>query len=401
MSEKHIDDQPRAEDTYEELKAKVAPLVDEFLQKVELLDPSKINIIVLGMGGTFQCPDTDEGRAPSSGKLQEIFNQLNISTRPNVELKLLELMSLDSSELTVDHWRVLAESIIPIIAKLREKGYKKSGFIITHGTDTMDQGASTISFMLGRGLKVPIILTGSQEPALKSGSDGPINIERAVWTIELAIQQNIAEVMVLCGETAVRGTRAIKISDIRPNAYASFDGKALLDFTQTADPRKLKFPDFALKPNMRTPFLPFTNLSRYLGVAEMSMKGISPDIFKTLIRASAASIVQLLGSATAPDVLVNELVKSNRAGKLLVLRSPFPDAETAIGTYAAGSALAKENLPYINGSIPTIQTKTLYIMREQGIKPIKSEKKGVGLVFRPEDQSSIIRRLVQSVVGEW
>jgi L-asparaginase len=53
-------------------------------------------------------------------------------------------------------WKMIANYI-------RENYDHYDGFLILHGTDTMSYTASALSFML-KGLKKPVIFTGSQLP---------------------------------------------------------------------------------------------------------------------------------------------------------------------------------------------------------------------------------------------
>lgn len=138
---------------------------------------------------------------------------------------------LDSTDLRPADWCRIAEHIIDIYADF-------DGFIVLHGTDTMDFTAAALSFLLnvfdqvgmGRAvLSKPVILTGSQLPLfiqtgdrliLNAGSDACANLAGALAATRL----RLPEVGLFFDGRLWRGNRALKTSTTR---FAGFDSPHL------------------------------------------------------------------------------------------------------------------------------------------------------------------------------
>jgi len=96
-------------------------------------------------------------------------------------MEIHETINIDSSDLTINHIRIINEKI----KDLDSKGLYKS-YIILHGTDTMAYSGSAIS-LLNRYTESSIILTGSMESMSKKETDAFNNIYCAI----LAAQEEL------------------------------------------------------------------------------------------------------------------------------------------------------------------------------------------------------------------
>lgn len=82
------------------------------------------------------------------------------------------LYSIDSRDITKEHWHMLAKAI-----KEGMKDPKVEGIVILHGTDTMDQTAFLMRFFFDR----RIVFTGAMKASDdRTGADGPPNIIQAI-----------------------------------------------------------------------------------------------------------------------------------------------------------------------------------------------------------------------------
>ena len=110
------------------------------------------------------------------------------------------LFNLDSTNMQPHHWSEIAEEI--------GKQYDKyDGFVITHGTDTMQYTASALSFML-QNLNKPVVLTGSVK-AIGEGSDAKQNLIDSV----VVACSNIREVCIVFHGKIIKGCKARKITN--------------------------------------------------------------------------------------------------------------------------------------------------------------------------------------------
>lgn len=122
---------------------------------------------------------------------------------------------LDSSDMGPEQWKS--------IARIIENKYKDfDGFLILHGTDTMAYTASALSFML-KGLRKPVILTGSQLPIGDLRTDAKENLLTSLYYASLYQQDEavIQEVAIYFEYKLLRGNRSVKFSAEYFDAYQS------------------------------------------------------------------------------------------------------------------------------------------------------------------------------------
>lgn len=124
------------------------------------------------------------------------------------EVELAVFSNLDSSDMRPALWSPLARAVAEALRRA-------DGVVITHGTDTMPWTASALSFML-RGLRKPVVLTGSQRPLGEVRTDARLNLIDAVT----AAASGPAEVGICFDSRLFRGNRARKI---RINDYDAFE----------------------------------------------------------------------------------------------------------------------------------------------------------------------------------
>ncbi len=392
----------------------------------EAKNEGKLNLIIIGTGGTFQSNETDHGYAPE-GSLEESFKALNLPKDETVNLELIDLMNLDSSQMTVDHWRFLAEAIVEL---QREAGDLFDGIIVTHGTDTMTRGASYLSFML-EGFPKSIIFTGSQYPARQTGTDAKDQMERAITTAKLAANPNrkIAEVMIACGLRITRGTWGAKRGDSTTNAFEpwnqpnqEFDATewdravregtldrlapALLDFGTGKNTGRLEFARHAIDLAHKAHYNPFTEVASRADIIPARLTDLSPRGLAEFIIGRSATVLTQLGSATANDILVEVALAAADHGKAIVFEAPFADSTIQAGTYAAGSAVTrvlpsiKRPLPIINTSPDAFAAKMNVTSHKLKMTPQEVAVRGMGVTYDSEDLRRFYGAIETNTVGE-
>lgn len=166
------------------------------------------NILMLTTGGTIASRPTEDGLAPGDirpllyDKMAGLVGKYKVTIRP--------VFTKDSSNIVPDDWKQLAQAI-------RENLPNYDGIVILHGTDTMSYSAAMLSYLF-MGVDKPIVITGSQLPLEKEGSDGVINLNDAVI---VAADPRLAGVFVVFHDKIMNGTRTHKKSSINPDAYIS------------------------------------------------------------------------------------------------------------------------------------------------------------------------------------
>jgi L-asparaginase len=177
----------------------------------------KPRVMILHTGGTL-------GMSPRKGDLAlapDEFGAAILDSVPELseiaEMQVEVFCSLDSADVTPDHWMALA-------GRIAAAAGQASGIVITHGTDAMAYTASALSYCL-RNLPVPVILTGAQRPLTDPRSDARANL---VGAVDLATRK-IPEVGIYFDGHLLRGNRTMKRSSFDFAAYRSPNFPALAE----------------------------------------------------------------------------------------------------------------------------------------------------------------------------
>lgn len=252
---------------------------------------TKPHILLIYTGGTI-----GSFREPESGALKPLpFSDIR-QFIPEIEHLTLDLehislpIPVDSSDMNPDLWVKLAEII--------EQAYEKyDGFVVLHGTDTMAYTASALSFMF-RGLKKPIIFTGSQLPVNIVRTDGRENL---VTALEIASLQeegipSVQEVCIYFEYKLYRGNRAVKVSAEHFNAFDSPNFPPLGEAGVHIELNR----KFLRKTNSKKPEVT-KQLCREIAVLKI-FPGMNTNILSSILKTEGlkALIIETFGSGNAP-----------------------------------------------------------------------------------------------------
>ena len=167
-------------------------------------------ILLIATGGTIASRPTEDGLAPQLCA-EDILSCVP-ALRALCRIDALQLLSLDSTNMTPDNWLTIA-------ACVKDNYFRYDGFVITHGTDTMAYTASALSYLIQNSAK-PIVLTGSQ----KSIYDPETDARRNLFDAFLAAQDEaLFGVMLVFDGRVICGTRARKTHTKSMNAFSSID----------------------------------------------------------------------------------------------------------------------------------------------------------------------------------
>jgi L-asparaginase len=234
------------------------------------------NILLLHTGGTLAMAGPGPLR-PSD------FEQTLRASVPELwqlaKVTFEVFSNIDSSDMHPALWTQLAERVY---AALQEY----DGVVITHGTDALCWTASALSFMI-RGLRKPVVLTGSQRPLGQVRSDARLNLIDAVT----AACCGPSEVSVCFASRLYRGNRSRKI---RINDYDAFESPNLPPLGTLGvdvvwgEGRAAKGP-FRLKPKLETRVF-------LLKI----FPGISPQLTRALLPGLKGLVVEGFGAGNFP-----------------------------------------------------------------------------------------------------
>jgi len=137
------------------------------------INPNLPTVVVITTGGTIaEKVDPKTGGAVPALSGEELLKAVpELSKVANI--KVIDFSNIDSSQMTPEDWANLSKA-----ADKALKDKKISGVVVTHGTDTMADGA----FFLDSTLKSerPVVFVGAMRDASQVSPDGPANILNAV-----------------------------------------------------------------------------------------------------------------------------------------------------------------------------------------------------------------------------
>lgn len=175
------------------------------------------NIVILATGGTI-AGRGDAGKT-SEYKPGEVSIADILSSVPGIEqLAHIEAMQI----LNAASDNVTSENLLQLANTINELSQKPNidGFVITHGTDTLEETA----YFLHLTVKThkPVVCVGSMRPATALSADGPLNLYQAV---ALATKEEAAGkgVLVTFADGIYSARDVQKVNTFRTDAFSGRD----------------------------------------------------------------------------------------------------------------------------------------------------------------------------------
>lgn len=133
-----------------------------------------------------------------------------------------DVAEIDVTEVArVSSWDLSPATMVAVARRIEELALETpspDGFVVTHGTDTMEETAFVLDATLD--VSQPIVLTGAMRAADAPGADGPANLVDAVRFAASDAADGLGAVVVMAGE--VHAARHVtKVHTARPAAFAS------------------------------------------------------------------------------------------------------------------------------------------------------------------------------------
>ncbi len=197
-------------------------------------------VVIITTGGTI-AEKTDPvagGAVPAVSGADLIKSVPALSKIANI--KIVDFSNIDSSQMTPGIWARLSKTVDEAL-----KDRKIKGAVVTHGTDTMSEGAYFLDLTLKS--KKPVVFVGAMRDASDVSPDGPANILNAViqvcseeakdWGVTVTLNQYV---------NSARNVRKTQTSNVQT---FNSGGKGYLGYISMGSVRKfndrpprLKFP---------------------------------------------------------------------------------------------------------------------------------------------------------------
>jgi len=209
-----------------------------------------MRIAIINTGGTISCvgdplaPMSATAFAAASEQLlnpilQQQFPDLSVDYLTQISFPESASKTLDSTNLQPTDWCIMAQGVLDNYAAY-------DGFVILHGTDSMDFSGAALAFLLNSFdangyatavLNKPVIITGSQVPLYyQASSDQALSLNfntdayQNVCGAVAAAQSGIAEVGVYFHNHLYRGNRVVKTNASQFDAFSSPNYPALAEY---------------------------------------------------------------------------------------------------------------------------------------------------------------------------
>jgi L-asparaginase len=190
-------------------------------------------VVILGTGGTIQSKgDTRMTRYDyRAGRFQidEILDMIP-QARDIATLEATQYSNIGSPSMTPELWKGLAETI----NKMSYEQPDIAGFILTHGTNTLEETAYFLHLTVRT--DKPVFIVGAQRPTTAISADGPMNMYHA---IQAAIDPDSKGrgVMICMNGQLTSGREGTKTSSYKVEAFNARE----LGFLGVVDPDGVQY----------------------------------------------------------------------------------------------------------------------------------------------------------------
>jgi len=361
------------------------------------------NVLLITTGGTIA------GNVATARKVEgevikgaEVFAELladvaaSIKRTMEIEVKVdhHEVTNIDSSNVMPHHWTELANTV---------KTYYDDfdAFLITHGTNTMGYTAAALSFSL-KNLDKPVIITGSQVPSGKPGSDALMNLENALRvSVREEKGEEIKGVVAVFGSHIITGTRVKKSTEFDYDAFRSFGPAGLGRIGRIIDINKEALDKH--KGYLKTGTY---NTAKYgrdlLCEGDFDMKiasltefpGMDEDIFKTLVEQNGIKgfILRAFGAGDASEHLIPAFKYLKGREIPIVITTQAPNGNSNFQVNEPGQKIKEEKLaiPAYDMSIESQTTKLAWLLAKRGKREITYEQLCVEMIHDLHGEVNVI-----------
>jgi len=173
------------------------------------------NILIIGTGGTIAgtgAPGLTCNYEPGKLKLNNLIDKIpEIKSLANINY--IDMFDIDSCDMSF-------EKISQISKYINNNIDKYDGFVVTHGTDTLEETAYFLNLVIKT--EKPVVLTGAMRPSTSLSNDGCLNLYQAV-ALASNEESRSKGVLIAFGDSIYSARDVQKTSTYKTNAFNQKD----------------------------------------------------------------------------------------------------------------------------------------------------------------------------------
>ena len=277
-------------------------------------------ILFLGTGGTIASEISGGALSPALSAEQLLQHVPEVSKLCDVDA--VQLFTVDSTNITPGHWRILAREII--------RNYDKyDGFVVAHGTDTLAYTAAALSYLI-QNSKKPVILTGAQKPIGFESTDSKQNLTDSFR----------CAVAGLTGVLVVFGGRVLLGSRVRKTKSKSFSAFSSPNYPPLAAVQNDRVVPYFRPDTEDTRF--FDELDPSVGLLKLT-PGTDTALLQFMLDRYHAVVIEAFGVGGLPDydpAFHEAVAQAVQKGKLVAMTTQVQSEGTDLSVYNVGSGLS-------------------------------------------------------------
>ena len=273
------------------------------------------HVAVITTGGTIATSSGADGIARPTQTGRELLVALGPIAPAGVDVDVVDLMSVDSSQLTPADWDRIESAITAAVAAGAD------GVVVTHGTDTLEETALWLDVTSTS--RVPVVLTGAMRSSDDAEPDGPRNLADALAIAASPAAAGLGVVVAFAGTVWQPLGLTKSGAEFTGVPLGRVDGRAV---TVSGTKRRPHLGEAAARHAPRVDVV-----ATYAGADAVAL-----DAY---VAAGARGIVlEALGSGNAPDAVTEGVRQACRDGVAVAVSTRVPGARVS-ARYGPGQAL--------------------------------------------------------------